>query len=154
MSLVLYHGGSMISEGFQTCRRAAVVETIYTSLRSIYRAIQGDGDKELEEVLKKLHGMNIESDIEIMNSVLKDTENDMKEPLCVCHKHLNIALQNVQTQVDSLNMHIHKYKKKWWRSRRVLCVDEELEKISISKSTLDHQFNRFVQIQTMYFSKN
>lgn len=55
MSLVLSHGRSMISEGFQTCRRAAVVETIYTSLHSIYRVIQGDGDKELEQITRNEH---------------------------------------------------------------------------------------------------
>ena len=155
MSIVLYHGGSIISEGLHTCRRTAVVDTLYSSVEGIYRVLKGDGDKQLQDVLYKLQEMNIESDMELVHSVIEEHtqyELESRKPVCIAHAHLKTVLHSLDRGVAALNSRIILHKQKWCRTRRVFCVESEINNIKSMKSRLDHAFDRFITMQKMYLS--
>lgn len=153
MSMVIYHGGSMISEGFHTCRRAAVVDTIYSSFKGIYRALQGDGDKQLQDVLYKLQEMNIENDMELVHSVIEEhAQCDMEriKPVYIAYTHLKAVLHSLDRDVEALNSRIILHKQKWCRTRRVFCAETDMNNIKSMKSRLDHALDRFITMQKLY----
>lgn len=145
MSMVLYHGGAMISEGIHTCRRAAIVDTIYTSLRTLYCALNGNGDKQLNSIKLRLDELHIESDMEFAHMLLEEATTT--PTVLLTQNHLRNTYVRLENALNTLNVRVEAHRKKWLYSRRVFCVESELHEVGVIKAILDHRLRRLLSVR-------
>lgn len=109
-----------------------------------------NGTPAVESVHEALHAMHLETDLELINSVLGELMDEVdRVPLRVALTHLQDAVSALGDALLVLERKLTEHNTKWFASRRSFRDTNALARVRQLKREVDHRFRRLMDVVSL-----